>query len=383
MDGGSQRSFIREDVSRTLGLQELGKTNLQLNIFGQDTSAIKECRLVQVVVRSQYSDELFSVEAIEVPFICKDIVQVPLESDFVLSIEATGQPIADKLLQPGMAAVPGISLLLGADHLWKVMTGEVRRHPKNNHLVALNSIFGWMFQGPLSLVSSLDVTSNICVLRVNSTEEPVGEELERFWSLESIGISDQKQEPADEVQTVLAQFEQNLTFMNGRYEVALPWKLSTEQLEDNRSQAIKRLKSLGLRLSRNPEFAVEYDTTIRNYMNMGHAEKVPLDSNDHDVYYMPHHAVIRSDSTTTKVRVVLDASSHRPGATSLNDHVEKGPKLVADLVKLLIRFRLYRVAMTADIEKAFLQISVREEDRDALGSSGLEGYRKKTNPNLK
>lgn len=100
VDGGSQRSFIREDVSRTLGLQELGKTNLQLNIFGQDTSAIKECRLVEVVVRSQYSDELFSVEAIEVPFICKDIVQVPLESDFVLSIEATGQPIADKLLQP-------------------------------------------------------------------------------------------------------------------------------------------------------------------------------------------------------------------------------------------------------------------------------------------
>ena len=36
------------------------------------------------------------------------------------------------------------------------------------------------------------------------------------------------------------------------------------------------------------------------------------------------------------------------------------------LARTLLRFRLYQVAVTADIEKAFLMVSVAEEDRDAL-----------------
>lgn len=72
----------------------------------------------------------------------EDVVVVPIQNDLVLSIEATGQSIAVKLLQPDIAAVPGISLLLGADHLWKVTTGKLHRHPRNSRLVALISVFG-------------------------------------------------------------------------------------------------------------------------------------------------------------------------------------------------------------------------------------------------
>ncbi|XP_077508435.1 uncharacterized protein LOC144119764 [Amblyomma americanum] len=85
-----------------------------------------------------------------------------------------------------------------------------------------------------------------------------------------------------------------------------------------------------------------------------------------NVYYMPHQPVFRSESTTTRLRVVFDASSHAPDKVSLNDHLEKGPKLIGDLVRILVRFRLHEVALVADIEKAFLQIGVRPEDRDAL-----------------
>jgi hypothetical protein len=35
--------------------------------------------------------------------------------------------------------------------------------------------------------------------------------------------------------------------------------------------------------------------------------------------------------------------------------------------QLLIRFRSYRVALVADVEKAFLMIAVDENDRDVLG----------------
>nr|XP_037284040.1 uncharacterized protein LOC119176788 [Rhipicephalus microplus] len=86
----------------------------------------------------------------------------------------------------------------------------------------------------------------------------------------------------------------------------------------------------------------------------------------HPIYFMPHHAVLRGDSMTTKLRVVFDASSHEQAATPLNEHLEKGPCLFSDLVRLLIKFQAYRIASTADIEKVFLQINVKEVDRDAL-----------------
>ncbi|PIK35003.1 hypothetical protein BSL78_28172 [Apostichopus japonicus] len=42
-----------------------------------------------------------------------------------------------------------------------------------------------------------------------------------------------------------------------------------------------------------------------------------------------------------------------------------GPCLLKDLAGLLIRFRLPKIAMVSDIEKAFLQVGLRLEDRDA------------------
>ncbi|XP_064479096.1 uncharacterized protein LOC135392310 [Ornithodoros turicata] len=81
---------------------------------------------------------------------------------------------------------------------------------------------------------------------------------------------------------------------------------------------------------------------------------------------MPHHAVIREDRETTKVRIVFDISSKAPGAQSLNDILEPGPNLNPDMLKLLLTFRLQRIAIIADIEKASLQILLDVQDRDFL-----------------
>ena len=58
---------------------------------------------------------------------------------------------------------------------------------------------------------------------------------------------------------------------------------------------------------------------------------------------------------------MCDASA-KISNVSLNDCLEQGPSLLPDLFKVLIRFRWFKV--TADIEKAFLNIQVKEEDRD-------------------
>ena len=82
-------------------------------------------------------------------------------------------------------------------------------------------------------------------------------------------------------------------------------------------------------------------------------------------HYLPHHAVIKEDKQTSKLRIVYDASA-RSNGPSLNDCLYAGPTFGQNIMDILPRFRIHRVAVIADIEKAFLMVSVSEEDRDAL-----------------
>ncbi|GFW52497.1 reverse transcriptase domain-containing protein [Trichonephila clavipes] len=66
------------------------------------------------------------------------------------------------------------------------------------------------------------------------------------------------------------------------------------------------------------------------------------------------------------MRIVFDASSHEDGQPSLNDCIWSGENLNPNIFHLIISFRLNTIAITADIERAFLQISLRDEDRDAV-----------------
>ena len=83
------------------------------------------------------------------------------------------------------------------------------------------------------------------------------------------------------------------------------------------------------------------------------------------VYYLPHQAIIKEDRLTMKVRIVFDASSHGREAQSLNDCLHTGPNLMPDILQLLIKFRKHKIALLADLEKAFLQVGLSTKDRDA------------------
>lgn len=75
-------------------------------------------------------------------------------------------------------------------------------------------------------------------------------------------------------------------------------------------------------------------------------------------YYMPHHAVVKPSSTTTKVRVVFVALAKTDTGISSNQIV--CPVLQHDLFTILIRFRTFRFVLTADVAKMYRQVRVHE-----------------------
>lgn len=76
---------------------------------------------------------------------------------------------------------------------------------------------------------------------------------------------------------------------------------------------------------------------------------------------LPHQAVIRPDSVTTKLHVVFDASAKTTNGTSLNDsHSWTKQK---DLVDIILRFRTHAYVLTADVAEMYRQRVVDKKDR--------------------
>ena len=139
-------------------------------------------------------------------------------------------------------------------------------------------------------------------------------------------------------------------------------------MPQNHGLALGRLKSLVNRMKRNPDLVEKYDNIIEEQLKQGIIETVKpeVQSKDTIKHYIPHHAVINPSKATTKVRIVYDASAKtRPEQSSLNESMYRGPIMLQNLTGILLRFRLNKIAMVSDIEKAFLQIGLQDDARDA------------------
>ncbi|XP_074620271.1 uncharacterized protein LOC141879055 [Acropora palmata] len=177
-------------------------------------------------------------------------------------------------------------------------------------------------------------------------------------------------------------FENDIGFSEGRYSVMLPWKQGHGPLPSNINISLSRMKGQLKRLRKEPEVLDECDSIIKEQLNSGVIEKVAELEETEKVHYLPHHAVIRRDAETTKLRIVYDASSKEgKNGTSLNDCLHTGPSLNPLLFEILVRFRENRVALVGDTEKAFLNIAVDAKDRDSLRFLWVEDVRD-NNPNI-
>ncbi|XP_062540923.1 uncharacterized protein LOC134208965 [Armigeres subalbatus] len=134
--------------------------------------------------------------------------------------------------------------------------------------------------------------------------------------------------------------------------------------------ALERFLKMEKRLERDAEMKIQYHAFMQEYANLGHMKKVTNEdtlrenasSGAQKVLYLPHHAVLKASSSTTKVRVVFDGSARTNSGYSLNDALLKGPIIQDELLSLLLRFRKHEIALVGDVEKMYRQVRVHQDD---------------------
>lgn len=80
------------------------------------------------------------------------------------------------------------------------------------------------------------------------------------------------------------------------------------------------------------------------------------------MWFLPHHPVTPS-LKPGKVRIVFDCAVKYHGI-SLNPQLSQGPDLTNPVVGVLTRFRQETIAIVADVEGMFHQVSVDPEEGD-------------------
>ena len=182
----------------------------------------------------------------------------------------------------------------------------------------------------------------------------------------------------------MIKFQKTIQFnkVTGRYNVRVPWEPNKHDLPTNLILSKRRLNSLLNSLNKkDPGLIKKYNEQLLEQVNLGFIEKVRnLNLHEGILHYIPHFPVFKTDSATTKMRIVYDASARVSSeALSLNDCLHTGPNLMQDLTGILLKLRTHRIAFTADIEKAFLQIELNNQDRDATRFLWLKDINKSVN----
>ena len=352
IDGGSRRSYIRSSLEKMIKAQKVGSESLQIQSFGENCTK-SNLDLVTVNLSSKTDDYMSSFKLLSTPNLCSPLEMIP-NGPWIKELEERGFMLADDI-QNSLSDPKSIDIIIGADQMWKIFTSNV--FSTSYGIVASETKFGWVLQGPIS-----NYEANATCTSVSTTNTLFTVDVSKFWELETMNMDRYESSPLDEFYECIERED------TGRYKLPLLWKNSEKNLDSNFDVAKQRLKYLNNRLERNPNLKNEYANVFEEYKEMDIIEKVPENEmcKDDGVFYLPHHAVVKEKSESTKVRPVFDGSVKNKQNVSLNELLDAGPSLLPQLLELLLRFRYYVIPYTGDITKAFLQLSLKEDERDYL-----------------
>ncbi|XP_059217616.1 uncharacterized protein LOC131994757 [Stomoxys calcitrans] len=353
VDSGSEGTFVSEKLFHNLKLP--GKRACAEILGLNNTTSASVQRECSFVLGSSKDESFrFTVAALVVPHLSGRLPSRTIDPESISDLPDI--PLAD----PRFYESSKIDILIGGDLFPFIMLPGVR-HGICGSLLAQETVFGWILTGPVPAEPKhiSKIVSYFCEISLN-------EEISRFWEVEDLPRKTFLS-PADQFceDLYVATTKRNC---EGRYIVTLPFREEFQRetvLGPSRNSALAQFHRNEARLIRNPHFKAEYDKVLLDYISLGHMTEVfPRDESDCSRhYYLPHHAVVKPDSTTTKVRVVFNASSPTSRGSSLNEVLHAGPVLQQDLVVLILRWRFYRYVFNGDITKMYRQILVTPEQR--------------------
>lgn len=368
LDSGSQRTYIKHTLADELKLDRQQEDELHLFTFGSNRSKVIKTSLTTLKIKLK-DNTFMTVTANIVPSITGNIQRKPMKLCEKQEFKnlTRNLPLADSV--PEEVQTDSIELLIGNDYYMDILLPD--RIEVQPGLYLLLSKLGWILSGRsneidfetrhltmLTMTQRNDVFSNKVFTSIDKSvvTKP---DLEDF----SIGIVDKN--PSVDDDKAMQIFKDTVEFKDNRYQVTWPWKETPPTIPENRQLATGRLRSLLSKLGNTRELMSQYNSVIEDQLKKGIIEKVNRTGNDGVRHYIPHHAVIKPDRATTKVRIVYDASARGSKEhKSLNECLYRGPVILKDLCGILMRFRLHQKRIVSDIGKAFLQVGLQPSQRD-------------------
>lgn len=85
------------------------------------------------------------------------------------------------------------------------------------------------------------------------------------------------------------------------------------------------------------------------YLEKSHMQEVIKSEFSQRVCYLPHHAIVKPSTLTTKVRVMFDASGRCSKGQSLNYIISCGPMIQDDVFTIVCQFRKHLCVVIGDV----------------------------------
>lgn len=347
-DTGSQINLITYDSVKRLRLR-IDRDRIQLMGI-QNTNLNQPIGSVQLIIKIPSSNELFIAKF----YVVKN-VSCPLPQDKI-SMTKYDQFSNLELADPGYG-IPGVIDALFGINIWiRILKTGVVKSP-DGLAAAQQTALGWViYQREID-----EIPRPIgCVFHaVKSVKDEklidLSNLLQQFWEVENVITTQVLSIEERECERYFVETHTRTT--DGRYVVHLPFKESIKQLGKSKSIALKQFYAMERKMQRNDYFKAAYTEFMQEYEQLGHLTKI--NETHEEGYYTPHHGV----NTSGKFRVVANASCKTTSGPSLNECQLVGPKLQNDLANILMRFRSFEIAVTADIVKMFRQVEVHDDHK--------------------
>lgn len=355
LDEGSSPSMLSDDIANMLELE--GECD-ELCTTWTDESCRKEpnSRRVKLLISGVGQKRKFLLN------------NVRTVSKLKLPLPTTTNTLRVKYQHLHDVEIPDVpisrpTILIGLSHSKLGLMYEIREG-RWDEPVATRTRLGWVIHG--NEVNCDESQSKFsCFVCECGVSDDLSNMMRAFHSTESFGVKvvakliEAKEDiRAREVLKLTSKKKGSL------YETGLLWRRDDVKLPESKHMALKRLMCFEQKLNRDEQLKIAVQTKMAEHIKKEYLVKLSpefVKNMKGRHWYLPIFSV-QNPNKPGKPRLVFDAAA-KSNDVCLNDMLLKGPEMIVSLLGVIMRFRLRKIAVTADIEEMFHRVKVIEQDQ--------------------